>query len=250
MTLSESIEKKLQDYYNANGIDPVNFACKKISLCPDPKNDVLTRGMQCHIGSKYGEDGKIKILVASLDCGGAGKGTIEERTNRVRSDANSDTRNLHMRGTFQALSYFLEDEPSKWDHPETSKLVEYMIMINTCKCCRTGSTNQMARKYFKKCAEYTIGEILRIKPDVILFQGKNSYIGCQDYLSSIEGIEDAEIEESVRLFSYQDFKCYAVLCSHPSARYKYTEARVKFYDKTLRKIALYLKPRIPLTNNP
>ncbi len=241
MSTVNNITEKLQAFYKTNGLDPNCFNCKNKNLCPPPKGYSLARGMQCHIGSKYGEDGKMKILVASLDCGGGGKGTINERTTKVRSDANGDTRNLHMRGTFQALSYFLEDDHSKWIHPEASKLVEYMIMINTCKCCKIGSTAQMEYKYFLNCAENTIGEILRIEPDVILFQGKNSYIGCRKLLSPIEGIEDEEIKQSLRVFDYQGLKCYAVLCIHPSARFKYAKVRERFYHETLPKIANYIK---------
>ena len=241
MSISDNIKKSLQAYYNANGIDRFKFACKNQNICKDPDGYVLARGMQCHVGQKYGEDGKLRILVASLDCGGGGIGTIEERTTKVVEDANKGTHNLHMTGTFKALSYFLEDDPSKWIHPETAKLVDYMIMINTCKCCKVESTAQMGYKYFLNCAEHTIGEIIRIEPDVILFQGKNSHIGCHTLLSPIDGIEDAEIKQSLRVFEHQGLKCYAVLCIHPSARFKYTKAREKFYNEILPKIANYIK---------
>ena len=232
MSISESIENKLRDYYNANGIDPDNFTCKNLCRCVNPGGYVLARGMQCHIGEKYGE--KMRILVASLDCGDGGIGTIENRRNDVVSKAQKDTRNPHMRGTFKSLSYFLDEK-------EPSKLVHYMVMINTCKCCRIGSTNQMGYKYFLNCGEYTIGEIMIAEPEVILFQGKNSYVGCYDKLLPVEGIEDTEIKQSLRFFTHQGLRCYAVLCIHPSARFKYTKARIKFYDETLPKIADYIK---------
>lgn len=235
MTLSEEITKTLKAYYSAEGLIPGSaFACKYINNCPEPPGESLARGMQCHIGSKYGEDGKMKILVASLDCGGGGKGTIEERRERVVSDAKKDTHNLHMTGTFKALSYFLGEK-------EPSKLVHYMIMTNTCKCCRESSTRQMDYKFFQRCGEYTIAEIETIKPDVILFQGKSSSIGCSSLLYPIAGIEDVEISHSLRLFKHNGFNCYAVLCIHPSARFKYTKARIEFYNETLPKIADHIK---------
>lgn len=234
MTISEQIKKELQAYYNSEGIvSGDGFACKNKDLC----SGNYERGMQCHLGDKYGE--KIRILVASLDCGNGGKGTIEERTGNVVSDANQKKRNPHMRGTFQALSYFLDDK-------EPSVLVHYMVMTNTCKCCLLGTADQMKYQYFWNCRNHTLAEISIIKPQVILFQGKNSVAGCREMLSTIEGIEDHEISESLRVFNYGDLKCYAVLCIHPSARGRQYKRRAHFYDETLPKIADYIRHKDPL----
>ncbi len=234
MTISEQIKKELQAYYNSEGIVPGDgFACKNMGQC----SGNFERGMQCHIGSKYGE--KIRILVASLDCGYGGKGTIEERTGNVVSDANQKKRNPHMRGTFQALSYFLDDK-------EPSVLVHYMVMTNTCKCCLLGTADQMKYQYFWNCRNHTLAEISIIKPQVVLFQGKNSVAGCREMLSPIEGIEDHEISDSIRVFNYGDLKCYAVLCIHPSARGRQYKRRAHFYDETLPKIVDYIRHKDPL----
>lgn len=234
MTISEQTKQELQAYYNSEGIVPGDgFACKNKDLC----SGNYERGMQCHLGDKYGE--KIRILVASLDCGNGGKGTIEERTGNVVSDANQKKRNPHMRGTFQALSYFLDDK-------EPSVLVRYMVMTNTCKCCLLGTADQMKYQYFWNCRDHTLAEISIIKPQVILFQGKNSVAGCREMLSTIEGIEDHEISESLRVFNYGDLKCYAVLCIHPSARGRQYKRRAHFYDETLPKIADYIRHKDPL----
>ncbi len=234
MTISEQTKQELQAYYNSEGIVPGDgFACKNKDLC----SGNYERGMQCHLGDKYGE--KIRILVASLDCGNGGKGTIEERTGNVVSDANQKKRNPHMRGTFQALSYFLDDK-------EPSVLVHYMVMTNTCKCCLLGTADQMKYQYFWNCRDHTLAEISIIKPQVILFQGKNSVAGCREMLSTIEGIEDHEISESLRVFNYGDLKCYAVLCIHPSARGRQYKRRAHFYDETLPKIADYIRHKDPL----
>ena len=99
MTSFNSLKEELQAYYNSEGIVPGDgFACKNMGQC----GGNFERGMQCHIGSKYGE--KIRILVASLDCGYGGKGTIEERTGNVvsdESDEHLDTPPSRSRGTVQ-----------------------------------------------------------------------------------------------------------------------------------------------------
>ena len=103
----EQLKKKLQEYYESKGIIPgEQFCCKNQDKCPGE----LSRGMQCHIGSRYGE--KMRIVVASMDCGNGGADTIEDRTRNVVSDAEGNKRNPHMRGTFKSLAlFFLMNKP-------------------------------------------------------------------------------------------------------------------------------------------
>ena len=227
----EQLKKKLKEYYESRGIIPgEQFCCKNQDKCPGE----LSRGMQCHIGSRYGE--KMRIVVASLDCGNGGADTIKDRIDKVVYDAeNKDNkRNPHMRGTFKSLALFFDEQAP-------NNLVHYMAMINTCKCCSKTSPDHLPEKYYRNCSEYTLSELLVLKPDVILFQGKFAPIGCQDYLSEIESIDDEEVRQNLRLFRYQDILCYAVICIHPAARGRQIQRRNHFYDTILPKIAEYIK---------
>lgn len=239
-TLSQQLALELSDYYLSEGIVPNDsFACKyyQESKCPDLNNEPrLARGMQCHIGPRYGE--KLKILVASLDCGYGGAMTIEERTADVVKKSN-ERLNPHMRGTYKALSYFLDDTDPK-------ELVNYMVMTNTCKCCRWVS-NQLDIKYYLNCGCHTVEEIIRIKPDAILFQGKNAPAYCLDnnLIHSIEELKSLEslysFSDTLKYFEYQGFRCYAIICIHPSARGRSANKRKHFYDEELPLIAQYIK---------
>ena len=194
--------------------------------------------MQCHIGSKYGE--KMRVVVASLDCGNGGADTIEVRTRNVVADAEGMKRNPHMRGTFKSLSLF-------FDNQEPCNLVHYMAMINTCKCCRKDSSNHMPKEYYSNCQGNTISELLILKPDVVIFQGKFAPFGCLKNLCEIQSIDDADVRQSLRLFRYQDFLCYAVICIHPAARGRSFRKRNQFYETILPRIAEYIKSH-PLNN--
>lgn len=223
------MKENLKEYYTSVGVIPgERFACKFKDSC----SGNLARGMQCHIGGSYGK--KIKILVAALDCGNGGADVIDQRTQNIMSDAKKNTRNLHMRGTFQALSYFM-------DTTDKSELAEHMVMINTCKCCNKDNPNQLAYKYYWNCKDYKIEEILRVKPEVILFQGKLSTVGCEEKLRYIEGVDDIDVYNFLRIYEDQGLTCYAVICIHPSARFRYSERRKTFYEKILPKIADYIK---------
>lgn len=235
-TLSQKLQCELTEYYESEGLIPdARFACKyyKNGECPDlVGEEPLARGMQCHIGRKYGE--KMKVLVASLDCGSGGADNIKGRTEAVESVAD----NPHMRGTYKALSYFLD-----MDDPRA--LIDHMVMTNTCKCCRRKSANQLGIQYYLNCGEYGVEEIYRFKPDVVLFQGKNApaYSLAKHYLRPINDCEQSQMKE-LMYFEYKDYKCYAVLCIHPSARGRHAKKRNDFYyseSPLIETIAKYIK---------
>ena len=182
----------------------------------------------------------MRIVVASLDCGNGGADEIEERTGNVVESVEKNKLDLHMKGTYKALAYF-------YDEQDPGKLVHFMAMTNTCKCCQFDSSKHMSVNYYWNCREYTVSEIHLLKPDVILFQGKFAPIGCHEMLSVIEGIDDAEVAQYLRLFRYQDVVCYAVICIHPSARGRTVRKRIQFYDVILPKVAEYIKSH-PLDN--
>ena len=232
----QALKNSLIEYYESQGIIPGDsFACKcfKNGLC---KGD-LARGMQCHVGSRYGD--KMKILVAALDCGDGGASNLEDRTKEVMTSAYSTKRNPHMRGTFQALSYFLNNNAP-------SELVHYMVMINTCKCCHIESNNHLSIDYYLNCGEYTIHEIALAQPDVILFQGQFAPAYCIEKgllkpVAALQNNDTFNLKDYLKVFQYNGFKCYSVLCIHPSARGRSAKKRSSFYNETLPIIADYIK---------
>lgn len=216
----DQLVRELTAYYNEVGVNPYNFHCPHKDKC---LGENLARGMECHIGRKYGM--KKKILVSSLDSGGGGGDDIKGRTDSVYKKHD----NLHMRGTLNCVKQLLDLSTSE-------EAIDYMAMTNACKCCKKDSTNHLSWKYYEHCKEYKIAEYHFLKPNVILFQGKRdlSLRGCSGFL------HNTEMEN---LFIYDDgkIKCYVVLCIHPSARGKHAKRRKIFYEQTFPKIAEYIK---------
>lgn len=234
------IIKELEQYYNQEGIKRgAEFACKNKENCKETK-DGIARGMQCHIGSKYGNGERMRVLVASMDCGYGGDSPMEERRQKLENDALTPL-NPHMRGTYSALKLFLGDD-------EPKDLVHYMAMTNTCKCCRETSSKHMTYKYYWNCRDHTVEEILRIRPEVILFQGA---FAPHIYSTMLSPVTEDPAYKELKLFKYKDFECYAVMCIHPSACYGRNAKRWKeFYKGTegkeaiLSKIADYIKNQL------
>lgn len=235
---SRSIVMSLNRYYESVGMypeceDSTKFNCINKDKCFEGNSEIYARGMQCHVGYNYGDT--IKIVVSALDCGGGGSSTIEKRTSNVIDDHD----NRHMRGTLKAVFQILGIIPDD--------AVYYISMINACKCSRCCSTNRMDLKYYENCYLYKLEELRILSPDIILFQGKDSFslIGCKDYLHEIEDLElSPELKKYLKKYTDGDLDCYAVICIHPSARGRHQEKVNHFYNNVFPLIADYLKKKL------
>ena len=227
----KEIVAELKEYYRSEGIiGGKEFNCKHKNECNQKCND-LAQGMQCHVGTKYGES-KIKTLVVSLDCGAGGVENIEERTKTVEIGGN----NPHMRVTTKSISNLLYGNDSK----ANKECLQYYAMTNACKCCYNKSSDQLPDFFYEQCIPYKIKEIEIIDPNVIYFQGKRSLYG----LSFIDiDNQTTDIFEYLKLVSIGNRKTYAIKCIHPSARGKHAARKNKFYNEILPEINNYLRDR-------
>ena len=217
--LREQLVEELSAYYKKVGVNPYDFHCPHENNCPGD----LARGMECHIGLKYGLNKR--ILVSSMDSGAGGGDNIKGRTESVYRAHD----NPHMRGTLNCVRQLL-------DLSSSEESIDYMVMTNACKCCRKDSTNHLTWKYYEYCKEYKIAEYDFFKPDVILFQGKRdlSLRGVEKYL------KPTPLEY---LYIYNDgvLRCYGIECIHPSARGKHANKVNYFYQQLYPQIVKYIR---------
>jgi hypothetical protein len=235
MKKREEVLKVLNDYYNENGIipDKEQFNCPNKDKCNNKatiSNISLAQGMQCHIGSKFLDESKIKVLVVSLDCGSGGINIIEERT----TDVEKNDHNPHMKGTKLILS-------NLFNNTDEYELLKNFSMTNSCKCSRIGSSDQLPDFFYEQCAEFKVKEIELINPDVVYFQGQRALIGI-----NFENINDqtTDIFEYLKHVKIGNRTIYAVQCIHPSARGRNYKRRKDFYDNLLPKINEFLRDSI------
>lgn len=242
--LRDNIIKKLNTYYFNKGIVPDNtFHCEKIKNCPGN----LARGMQCGIGNRYGE--KTKIVVVSLDCGGGGKANIADRTQGIIDHLY----NPHMKGTLYCTSMLLNlfefqtKEPWKewgevWKGKNKSvvdKAIPFFAMTNSCKCCRKGSTAQLAIEYYEQCYEYKLNEIEILEPDIVIFQGKNALVCCE--FSDIEELKGQDMFEYLKKITVKEKTMFAIKSIHPSARGKHYQKVYEFMNKIFPEIVKHIR---------
>ena len=226
---------KLNEFYNTFGIVPdESFNCPKMEEC-NKKGIKLAQGMQCHVGSKYGEKGVPKVMVVSLVCGDGGIETIVNRTNTIEGLINKNKINPHMRGTIDCISDVLKFENKK-------DSLKYYVMTNSCKCSReVGQTDQLPEFFYEQCAEYKINEIDLVKPDIIYLQGRRALIGLK--FENIEGLS-VQISEYLKYLVIGDKKYYAVQCIHPSARGRHAQRKKMFYNEIMPEINRLLTEKL------
>lgn len=232
MKTREEIVTKLSNYYEENGIipDERRFNCPNKDKCNN-MGITLAQGMQCHIGSKFGEPDQIKVLVVSLDCGWGGKDNIEGRTQTIEELISGNKINPHMSGTIDCISDLLQFEKKK-------ESLRHYIMTNSCKCSRNDSPDQLPISFYEQCAEFKMKEIELIEPDIIYFQGQRALIGLD-----FESIDNqlTGIFEYLKFLKIGERKIYAVQCIHPSARGRNSNRKKIFYEELLPQINEHLR---------
>lgn len=237
-TNRDKIVKSLVDFYERNGIVPGDdFACPNFEKCfPQGKSGEFSHGMQCHIGHEYGHS--LKVVIVSLDCGAGGADVIEKRTSNVENAENH--KNPHMKGTITLLEdlYGIND---------SSEAVQLYAMINSAKCCRSGSANQMGQTFHCNCSAYKLHEIELLDPQVVVFQGKHSLAGCN--FKNIETIP-TEWQEKLKWLTINGKLYISMITRHPSSyRYMAKESR-ELYIAELRKISFYIRTHINVLIEP
>ena len=104
--------------------------------------------------------------------------------------------------------------------------IPFFAMTNSCKCCRIGSTTQLAIEYYEQCSEYKLKEIEILEPDIVIFQGKNAIVGCE--FTDIEELKGLKISEYLKNITLNGKTMFAIKSIHPSARGRHYK-KVKFF---------------------
>lgn len=229
----QQLIENLKDFYNQKGITRDNFRCDNNDSCRNLGID-LAQGMQCHIGTEFSK--REKILVVSLDCGGGGNQNIQERTKTIEELINSDKINPHMRGTIRCISSFLQI------HENSKEALKYFAMTNSCKCTRnSNSMDKLPWRFYEQCADLKKSEIQIIDPDIIYFQGNDSFIGCK--FCDIPTVPD-EMKNIIRYLLIDDKKYISVICIHPSARGRHANRRKDFYENKIDDINKFIRDKL------
>jgi hypothetical protein len=211
-----SITIGVSEFYKANGISALDFRCKHLSDCKrECENFVEAR--EAFIGRKYeeGSEGLPRLLFLSLDPGSE-HGTPEERTVEVQRSIEENQcnvytlpKNKHWFQTHDLAYQLLRQFRAELRLEEVHN---YFAHTNSAKCCMNNTGNSQAHwRLFNNCREYLAGEVISLRPDLIVSQGDYARIAVRHAFPKSENVE----ERGCNLLEVPDRKVLWIHTYHP-----------------------------------
>lgn len=181
----DEIAEALRHYYaNQNIHVGPDFACQHRGRCERLANPrPLMKGMEAHIGHRYGERGR--IVVVSLDSGNSSE-DLDARTATIEPITPENAGNWHMQGTAKFVK-LLVDSDTPPDQP-----MAFVAMLNSAKCAGAdGRMNTVPPAVHYRCRAYLLGELRILNPALIWLQGRTVRDVLSDRLSTSRDIGPA-----------------------------------------------------------
>jgi len=167
--------KELISYYKRRGISALNFHCSHLQDC-SKGNEKFVKAKEAFVGTEYEKGTLPRLLFVSLDPG--------------RSDSNPRRRTVKSVWYLEEHECDVEELPKARHWYRTHELAWtllrrlkpdleiqdshlYFAHVNSVKCCVSNDGHKSARTaLFRNCREYLGQEIVILKPDILVTQGK------------------------------------------------------------------------------
>lgn len=167
----------LEKYYRLREIYSEDFQCKHYKACSRGCEERFTEAKSAFIGTQYEQGILPRLLFLSSDSGESDKNPKNRTPYYVRLQTEQVNgqgigRYLHWRETHQ-LAVKLLSQFGSWITMQN--VTPYFCHVNSAKCCMNNPGNKQAsRILFQNCREYLLNELVILKPDIIVSQGRES----------------------------------------------------------------------------
>jgi len=212
--------EKLQTYYVANGICPLNFKCAHYSSCVSraQNKQKFTKGHGIWIGTEYEKSKVPKLLFLSLDSGSAeldpNKRTMEAaREWNLKWLPGKGDKPRHWYRTQQFAWHVFNEFNNTFNtaldignvdanhdfNPltEIHKIKPYYAATNSAKCCMNNEKRKQADlTLFKNCKEYILGELEILRPDILVTQGDPARAVAEEMKKRTQLIKSENISQA------------------------------------------------------
>jgi uracil-DNA glycosylase family 4 len=174
--------RKLSTYYQQKGISPLDFRCGHWQACRRG-NPHITQAKGAFVGTGYEKGILPRLLFLSLDPGD--------------SDSDPNRRTGEFLRHFEEKECTVDDLPKQRHWYRTHELAYtllkrfrprmslqdshlYFAHTNSVKCSVNNSNHKQANpRLFTNCREYVGGELLILKPEILITQGKQAKIAVE-----------------------------------------------------------------------
>lgn len=184
--------EELTAYYKQRGISALDFRCPHLQSCrKDNKRFVEAKG--AFVGTEYEKGSLPRLLFVSLDPGDSDAAPEKRTVESVRfieehRDVDKLPKGLHWYRTHE-LAWILLKAIKPDLRIQESHL--YFAHVNSVKCCVSNDNHKSASPIlFNNCQKYVGDEVVILKPDILVTQGKFARLAIEHSFNVTESVVD------------------------------------------------------------
>ena len=225
--------KELTAYYQQKGISALDFHCQHLQAC-SKGNERFVEAKEAFVGTEY-EKGTIpRLLFVSLDPGSSYSDPKWRTVEFVRNleEHKCDVAKLHKSRHWyrtHELAWILLKKLKPDLQIEDSHL--YFAHVNSVKCCVSNDDRKSAHSaLFNNCRKYIGGEIVILKPDILVTQGKWAKVAIEQTFDTPQSAVDNHLCSHMQ-FLMKNRKVLWFHTYHPSNYGKFNQQRNECFEK-------------------
>ncbi len=188
-----SMLRQLRLYYDEQGIGAADFHCKHRDACSAGHPDFV-QAKEAYVGSGYERHELPRLLFVSLDAGSSDSLSDRSLEGVREGEKNMEVQKLkkgqHWYRTHEMARCFLKRFRSELS---VSEARDYFAHTNSAKCCTNNPHHrQAAGILFLNCREFIGGEVLRLKPDILITQGakaREAILAAATILPAVDAVD-------------------------------------------------------------
>lgn len=228
--------KELTAYYQEKGISALNFRCQYLQAC-GKSNKRFVEAKEAFVGTEYEKGSLPRLLFLSLDPGSSDRDPKRRTLEFVRhsEEHECDVVNLlkarHWYRTHE-LAWILLKKIKPDLQMQDSHL--YFAHVNSVKCCVSNDNHKSASPaLFNNCRKYVVGEIVVLKPDILITQGKWAKLAIEQSFDSPQSPGNKHLCSHVR-FPMGNRSVLWFHTNHPRDFGRFNKQRRECFEKWAR----------------
>lgn len=225
--------EELVSYYQQKGISALNFRCPHLQAC-SKGNKKFVEAKEALVGTEYEKGTLPRLLFVSLDPGSSDRDPKRRTVKFVRhlEEHECDVAQLpkvrHWYRTHELAWILLKKFKSDLQIQDTHL---YFAHVNSVKCCVMNEDHKSApRTLFDNCRKYVSGEIVILRPDILVTQGKWAKVAIEQSFDVPQSPKNKRLCSHVQ-FPLDNRKVLWFHTYHPSNYGKFNQQRRGCFEK-------------------
>ncbi len=215
--------RKLEKYYESNGILATTFTCEHKKSCRDSCTS-FTGPKSAFVSDGYAKRLLPRVLFLSLDSGSAFRAANKRTPTAVRTQEEARNigalpKNRHWYRTHELAWYFLKEFMPNLQQEDTKNFIAH---TNAAKCCLNKERRAKAdRRLFENCRPYLKQELKILDPDIVVTQGNEAKLAMECMITGTL----QRFDDFAAVISLNDNEVFWLHTYHPRKWGKFNQQR-------------------------